>query len=184
MSKPVLYYPIGLPGCGKTTYLSKLDNLSVISADAIREELFGHIDAQYSDAFLLSTGCPVSSMSVRDKQIKCNKIVWNEVNRRLLKLGAEGKNAANDGTHLEEKYRREALQMFSPVFFIHAVYFSVPLETCIRRDKARLNHRVGEIIIRKMNAGFDFPRIEEGFDVLETVDLQGNTLSLVRREDL
>ncbi len=183
MSKPVLYYPIGLPGCGKSTYLSKMDNVSVVCADKIREELFGHIDAQYSDEVLQSHGYPVSSMSVPDKKNACNEIVWKEVNRRLLELGKEGRDAANDGTHLEEKYRRAAIQRFSPHFFIHAIYFDVPIEDCIARDGARHNHNVGKKRIRKMNKRFDFPQIEEGFDVLETVDMDGNTLALLRRED-
>ena len=183
MSKPVLYYPIGLPGCGKTTYLSKLDNLSIVCADLIREELFGHIDTQYSDEYLESMGYPVSSMSVRDKIFTCNEIVWNEVNRRLLDLGKEGRDAANDGTHLEEKYRRNVLEKFSPLFTVHALYFDVPLETSIERDRLRQNHNVGEKKIRDMNRKFDLPRIEEGFDVLETLDLDGNRLALLRREN-
>ena len=183
MTKPVLYIPIGLPGAGKTSYFKKVEGETAVSSDGIRKEFFGDEGRQFDDAFLASRGFPVETMSDNEKRLKCNIIVFQEVDERIDALLRDGKDAVYDGTNLEKKYRDLSISRFSPLATIYGVYFNVPIDLCIERDQKRTSHTVGEARIREMAKTLDCPEMAEGFDILETIDGFGTRLSILYRDE-
>lgn len=183
MSKPVLYIPIGLPGSGKSSFFSKIKGKTTVSSDGIRKELFKDENIQYTDEFLKAHGYSPEAMHDEEKRRAANSLIFEEVQRRVEILLREGKDAVYDGVNIERYYRSQIIRKFSPLACLHGVYFNVPVEFCIERDQKRTSHNVGEKRIRRMEKQFDRPKIEEGYDILETVDAFGNRISIQYRED-
>ena len=181
MHKPVLYIAIGLPASGKSTYFSRIKTFPIVSSDRIRAELFGNEDMQYSDNYLSSHGLPAHLMSLKEKIDHSNRVIHSEMLERALKYLKEGMDTVYDGTNLMKKNRARLIRIFSPLCFIHGIYFRTSIEVCIQRDRERTSHTVGESGIRRMAAEFDLPEISEGFDVLETLDENGIRLSVQYR---
>ncbi len=180
MQKPVLFLTIGLPGSGKSTYFSKKPNLNIVCADSIRGEFFGDEGIQFSDDFLSSKGYDPSSLSYAEKFRICNTLVWNEAKARAVKLLKEGKNVGYDGTQLKRRDRIDNITFFSPYALIHGIYFRIPVEVCIERDRKR-KRQLGEKLIRELFGHFEIPSFEEGFDFLETIDENSQRISLMKR---
>jgi len=141
-----LYIPIGLPGCGKTTWLAKQGIETIISPDIIRATVYG--------------GYPTSGL---DKELE--KEVWKRA-YALLPLAFETKmNVAFDATNLSRSRRAAILNKKDPEYEAIGVYFSISIEECIKRQVGR-KKGVPEDVIRKMNSRLEFPEKEEGFDLL------------------
>lgn len=79
---------IGIPGCGKSTYLKTLNNsnISIVSPDEIRRELTGNISDQSKDGD-----------------------VWAEVEKRINELLSQGKYVILDATNVSTEYRTPLL---------------------------------------------------------------------------
>ena len=180
MGKPVLYLAIGLPGSGKSTYFSKIPDLHVVCGDDIRAEFFGDPAIQVSDDYLTTHGYDVSSMDWSEKQKLCNRFVWNEARKRALNLLKEGINIGYDGIHLTRKTRNRVIKDFSSYALIHGLYFDIPLEVSIARDRSR-TRQLGEAVIRRLSSSLEIPALEEGFDCIETIDESGQRVSLLTR---
>lgn len=139
---------IGVPGCGKTTYLKPLAeelNLTYINADDIREEL---------------TGDPTN----HTREIK----VWAIVRRRLKQAIAKN-GAVLDATHSKKRDRRVIVEYCreNGADNICAYWFNLPLNTCLERNNKR-DRKVPEEAAKKMydRLNLNPPRLEEGFDVI------------------
>ncbi|MBO7703157.1 MAG: ATP-binding protein [Solobacterium sp.] len=182
MKTPVLYIPIGLPGSGKSTYLSRFEGVTPISGDSVRKELFGDESLQYSDAYLTAKGYDISDMDAHRKMQLCNEDVWNTVRNRVVSLLSEGKSAAYDGINGTVKTRAAAIQIGKGTAVLHGIYFAVDAETSIARDAAR-KRRVGRETIYEILSRFTLPSLEEGFDILDTVDENGTLIQRITREE-
>ena len=141
-----LYIPIGLPGRGKSTWLTKQGIETIISPDIIRATVYG--------------GYPTDGL---DKELE--KEVWKRA-YALLPLAFETKmNVAFDATNLS-KSRRAAIISKTPADYdIVGVYFSTTIDECIKRQIGR-KKGVPEKVIKSMNSRLEFPEKEEGFDLL------------------
>jgi predicted kinase len=137
--KPKIVLLVGLPGSGKSTWAE--GKPGVLSSDAVRELLADDPNNQYIHALVF------------------------RVLRDLLKHRVELKRPVTyvDATNLtpyeREPYVKLAHQLNCK---IEAVFFDVPLEECLRRNRGRAR-MVPDEIIRKMAARLVKPSAKEGF---------------------
>lgn len=126
---------IGIPGSGKTTLAKKLveRGYSVISADAIRQELYGDESEQ---------GEPEKVFSIFFE--------------RLDKMMENGSDVVVDNTNLKAKHRLEITDRAKPFGYEEAQlwFLDVPLEECLKRNRLR-ERNVGEDIVTNMFAEFN-----------------------------
>lgn len=146
---PRFYMPIGLPGCGKSTYAADLaaalPDLIIISSDKIREELWG------------------------DETIQGNPgMVFDIARERALEALKAGKSVYFDATNLKRRDRGATLSPVQeiPGVLTMAIVFSVPVEVAIQRNNSRAR-KVPEDVIRKMADRMELPSDSEGFNVVE-----------------
>lgn len=134
--KPTLYILCGPAGCGKSTYAKALD-ATVISSDAVREELYG------------------------DASIQSNpKRVFSIVNQRVKENLLLGKDVVYDATSLTKDIRANIIRQFDARFV--AVWFDVSKKECLKRNAER-ERKVPERVIEKMFNNFEIPTYDEGF---------------------
>lgn len=139
---------IGLPGSGKSTWASSLEDAVIISSDAVRKEILGDENDQTA-----------------------NDTVFDTVHKRIRKELCEGthQTVVFDATNINKKRRIAFLSSISKISCTKkAVLFAVPVEQCIENDSRR-DRTVGEKVILKMRMQFCPPHISEGFDSVEVV---------------
>lgn len=164
----ILYISCGTPGSGKSTFLNEMksDNEIVISRDNIRfsllkpgEDYFAHEKETYTK-FL-------------------NEIVQNIRNKV---------NVYADATHLNEKSRFILLSQLKRrgcyPSEINAIYFNVPLNTCLERNEYRKGTPayVPPDKLREMFSAFTPPHAYEGFNNIWEVDSEGDVTLIYEKE--
>ncbi len=139
---------IGVPGCGKTTYLKPLAaklEYTYINGDDIREEL---------------TGDPTNHS--QEKQ------VWETAHKRI-KESLRTTGVVVDATYSKVKDRKKLIQFCreSNAKHITACWFDPPLEVCLARNEGRSRSVPKEVIV-KMHKSLSItpPSTAEGFNVV------------------
>ena len=155
----ILYVSCGVPGSGKSTFLNEIkgEDEIIVSRDEIRfsllkpgEDYFAHEHEVY---------------------IKFLRAITNNIR--------EGRNVYADATHLNEKSRYTLLkQLYNRGCYpyeINAIYFNVPLKTCLERNRLREGTPafVPEAQLEKMFASFIPPKKGECFKNIWMVDEDG-----------
>ena len=137
---------IGLPGSGKTTWF-KRRGVTPLSSDMLRSILFDDITEQRYQGLVFST---LRSL-LRARLIA--KMPWNYV----------------DATNLSAHERRQWIKMAKSFGYeVQAVFFDVPLEVCLDRNRSR-DRSVSEDVMRKMAEKLKPPVFEEGFEKITVV---------------
>ena len=141
---------IGLPGAGKSTYFAR-KGIVPLSSDLIRELLYDNAADQRHPEWVFAT--------------------LRELLRRRLAAGAE--TTYIDATNLTRFFRRPYLQIAREFgCAADALYFDVPLEVCLERNRKRQNvlavpvrnaRVVPEEVVRRMARRVELPTREEGF---------------------
>jgi len=137
---------IGLPGSGKTTWFRRR-GVTPLSSDLLRNILFDDVEEQRYQGLVFST---LRSL-LRARLIA--RMPWNYV----------------DATNLSIHERRQWIKMAKSFGYeVQAVFFDVPLEVCLERNRSR-DRMVSEDIMRKMAEKLKPPVFEEGFAKITVV---------------
>ena len=137
---------IGLPGSGKTTWF-KRRGVTPLSSDMLRGILFDDITEQRYQGLVFST---LRSL-LRARLIA--KMPWNYV----------------DATNLSPHERRQWIKMAKSFGYeVQAVFFDVPLEVCLERNRRR-ERTVNDEVMHKMAERLRPPNFKEGFSKITVV---------------
>ena len=137
---------IGLPGSGKTTWFGRR-GVTPLSSDLLRNILFDDVEEQRYQGLVFST---LRSL-LRARLIA--RMPWNYV----------------DATNLSIHERRQWIKMAKSFGYeVQAVFFDVPLEVCLDRNRQR-DRSVSEDVMRKMAEKLKPPLFEEGFEKITVV---------------
>lgn len=137
---------IGLPGSGKTTWFRRR-GVTPLSSDLLRNILFDDVEEQRFQGLVFST---LRSL-LRARLIA--KMPWNYV----------------DATNLSVHERRQWIKMAKSFGYeAQAVFFDVPLEVCLERNRSR-DRMVAEEVMRRMAEKLKPPVFEEGFAKITVV---------------
>jgi predicted kinase len=137
---------IGLPGSGKTTWFGRR-GITPLSSDLLRNILFDDVEEQRYQGLVFST---LRSL-LRARLIA--RMPWNYV----------------DATNLSIHERRQWIKMSKSFGYeVQAVFFDVPLDVCLERNRKR-DRSVSEDVMRKMAERLKPPVFEEGFEKITVV---------------
>jgi predicted kinase len=137
---------IGLSGSGKTSWF-KRQGVKPLSSDTLRGILFDGMP-QPQHQSLVSTTLRSLLRARLAAELPCNHI---------------------DATNLSLRERGQWIKMAkSSGYDVYAVYFDVPVEVCMRRNRRRRTD-LSEEQMRKMAARLQPPSLEEGFSKITTV---------------
>jgi predicted kinase len=153
---------IGLPGSGKSTYFARR-GIVPLSSDLIRELLFDRAADQQHPEWVFSA--------------------LRELLRRRLAAGAQ--KTYIDATNLTRFFRRSFIHIAHEFGCeAEALYFEVPLEVCLERNRDRQDVPAGpardarvvpEEVIRRMARRLEPPIREEGFSRITVVRNRAKT---------
>jgi predicted kinase len=149
-TKGAVVLSIGLPGSGKSTWF-KRHNILPLSSDMVRILLFDDVTEQRYQDLVFST---LRSM-LRARLLA--RRPWNYV----------------DATNLSPHERRSWVKLAHDFGYeAHAVFFDVPPEVCIERNRRR-ERNVPEDVMQRMANKLRPPKFEEGFAKITVVRLKG-----------
>ena len=137
---------IGLPGSGKTTWFRRR-GVTPLSSDLLRNILFDDVEEQRYQGLVFSTL------------------------RSLLRARLIARMPLNyvDATNLSIHERRQWIKMAKSFGYeVQAVFFDVPLDVCLERNRKR-DRSVSEDVMRKMAEKLKPPVFEEGFAKITVV---------------
>jgi predicted kinase len=145
-SRGMVVLAIGLPGSGKSSWF-KRHNISPLSSDLLRALLFDDPNEQ-----------------------RFQDLIFSNL-RSMLRARLIARRPMNyvDATNLTSHDRQGWIKLARDYGYeVHAVFFDVPLEVCLERNRKR-ERVVAEDVMRRMAGKLKPPRFEEGFSKITVV---------------
>lgn len=146
LARGTVVLAIGLPGSGKSSWF-KRNNITPLSSDLLRALLFDDPTEQ-----------------------RFQDLVFSNL-RSMLKARLIARRPMNyvDATNLTSHDRHGWIKLAKDYGYdVQAVFFDVPLEVCLERNRRR-DRVVGEDVVRRMAAKMKPPSFEEGFSKITVV---------------
>ena len=166
MSDPICEILIGLPACGKTTYVYKMykdKHTFIYSTDDILEKIALEQNKSYDDVW---------ADNFKNAQKQANEDLEKAINNKM--------DIVWDQTNLTKKKRSYIIErMQKSGYQIRGVHFIKPEENSEHyvEWRTRLDNRPGKTIpnhiLNSMYETYQEPQIEEGFEVLQGQDMNG-----------
>ena len=144
--KGVVVLAIGLPGSGKSSWF-KRHEIHPLSSDVVRQLLFDDANEQ-----------------------RFQDLVFSNL-RSMLRARLIAHRPMNyvDATNLTPQERQGWIKLAHDYRYeVHALFFDVPLETCLERNQKR-NRVVADGVMQRMAAKLKAPAFEEGFAKIKVV---------------
>lgn len=154
---PRIVLAIGLPGCGKSTWFHN-QKIVPLATDHLRLLLADDEDEQRFQADIFAAL------------------------RYLIRKRIDFKRPVTyvDATNLTRRFRRQFFDIAKTrPCRIEALYFDVPFEICVERNRTR-GRRVPANIMQAMFEKMTPPSLEEGFHRITTIDANGRTTGAIR----
>ena len=157
---------VGIPCCGKSTYVNKLkkipywENAVVLSTDAYIEKIAQEHNTTYNEIFE-----------------NCIDEATRQLEITFIEAKDKGRNIIWDQTNLSVKARRKKLSKVPSLYARGVIYFEISLEEALKRNKHREGKFIPESILKRMWHQFEVPTINEGFDYVEKVESQATLQS-------
>jgi predicted kinase len=145
-SRGTVVLAIGLPGSGKSSWF-KRHSISPLSSDLLRVLLFDDASEQ-----------------------RFQDLIFSNL-RSMLRARLIARRPLNyvDATNLTPHDRQGWIKLARDYGYdVQAVFFDVPLEVCLERNRKR-DRVVAEDVMRRMAAKLKPPRFEEGFSKITVV---------------
>ena len=152
---------VGVPGSGKSTFLTKIVNSRIISRDKVR---FAILDKYNTKDYF----------SHEDE-------VWETFVNEIANALNDGEHVIADATHLSKGSRTKLINAVMPKLndknvLKVAIYFDVPLDVCLERNAQREGLAfVPENQIKEMYRSLTKPDKTENINVIITVNKNGET---------
>jgi len=148
-SKGAIVLAIGLPGSGKSSWF-KRHSIIPLSSDLVRGLLFDDpTEQRYQDLVFSTLRAMLRARMVAGRP-------WNYI----------------DATNLSPKERHSWIKMAKDFGYeAHAVFFDVPTEVCMERNRMR-SRNVPDEIMQRMGQKLRPPKFEEGFAKITIVRLK------------
>jgi predicted kinase len=148
-SKGAIVLAIGLPGSGKSSWF-KRHSIIPLSSDLIRGLLFDDpTEQRYQDLVFSTLRAMLRARMIAGRP-------WNYI----------------DATNLSPKERHSWIKMAKDFGYeAHAVFFDVPTEVCMERNRMR-SRNVPDEIMQRMGQKLRPPKFEEGFAKITIVRLK------------
>lgn len=145
---------VGPPGAGKSTWVSNgVDDFEVISTDAVIEKIAYDYETTYSEIFS-------DAIKLAEKIMTLN----------MHKFADEGCDVVVDRTNMTAKGRKRFIDFFaSKGYEVNAVVFPIP-ENWDERLASRPGKIIPKEVINSMIKNFEFPKENEGFANIWTID--------------
>lgn len=151
-TKGAVVLAIGLPGSGKSSWF-KRHSIIPLSSDLVRGLLFDDpTEQRYQDLVFSTLRAMLRARMIAGRP-------WNYI----------------DATNLSPKERHSWIKMARDFGYeAHAVFFDVPTEVCMERNRMR-SRNVPDEIMQRMGAKLRPPKFEEGFAKITIVRLKKQT---------
>lgn len=148
-TKGAVVLSIGLPGSGKSSWFKRHDIIP-LSSDLVRGLLFDDpTEQRYQDLVFSTLRAMLRARMIAGRP-------WNYI----------------DATNLSPKERHSWIKMARDFGYeAHAVFFDVPTEVCMERNRMR-SRNVPDEIMQRMGAKLRPPKFEEGFAKITIVRLK------------
>ena len=162
---PAAIMMIGLPGCGKSTFVSALRqriDLAVINMDAFRELICTELGIRYEDSMVDSRN---AEWAKRNHAI--HAALMQMMDMMAAQTVASGRSLVWDRVNLTRAQRQERFAQ-TPGYRRIGVYMQSTLEDCLAdcaRREAVTGKRIVPALLRKMAEQFEKPDDVE-FDIL------------------
>jgi predicted kinase len=159
-TKGAVVLAIGLPGSGKSSWF-KRHNIIPLSSDLIRGLLFDDpTEQRYQDLVFSTLRAMLRARMIAGRP-------WNYI----------------DATNLSPKERHSWIKMARDFGYeAHAVFFDVPTEVCMERNRMR-SRNVPDEIMQRMGQKLRPPKFEEGFAKITIVRLKKQTPTAPEAEE-
>lgn len=137
------YMTVGIPGSGKTHYVSGMQDVSIHSSDSIREEILGNVNDQSNQ-----------------------RLVFDTLHKRVLSDLSSGKNVVFDATNISSKRRVAFLSEVRSLGIcdlkMECLFMATPYEKCCENNATR-KRVVPQEVVDRMYHNIDIPMYYEGW---------------------